>query len=122
MPVTSFASARLRALRARSAGTLVLDKFKAFVSAHERDHHLDQPRDDRGRWTDGGNPEAGALAPLVELVARSRKRAVFEDDCEAQYARDTFHCTMVGLASCHKQAAARYSACLKGDPIPPLNY
>ena len=42
--------------------------------------------------------------------------------CEEQYAKDTFHCNMVGLRACHSQAAQRYSACLNQQPIPPLNY
>jgi hypothetical protein len=35
---------------------------------------------------------------------------------------NTFHCKMIGLASCCRQAAVKYAACLRGDPIPPLNY
>jgi hypothetical protein len=40
--------------------------------------------------------------------------------CEAQYDRDSARCRMTGLRACWAQAAARYSACLHGDPIPPL--
>lgn len=43
-------------------------------------------------------------------------------ECLSQYRRDTFHCNMVGLRSCHAQASLRYANCLSGLPIPPLNY
>jgi len=54
-------------------------------------------------------------------MAAARRRR-FEKDCWEQYDRDTFHCTMVGLPACHRQAAERFAACLNGKPIPPLNY
>lgn len=38
------------------------------------------------------------------------------------YMKDTFHCNMVGLASCHQQAMFRYSDCLAGKSIRPLSY
>jgi hypothetical protein len=114
-------STKLPMLKSRLAGMRVLAKFDAFVRAFEQRYDPDhpQPRDSRGRWTDSTGVRN---LPVIELAARSRRRSGFEDDCEAQYARDTFHCTMVGLQSCHRQAAIRYAACLKGDPVPPLNY
>jgi hypothetical protein len=45
---------KLRDLRCRLAGRLVQEKFEAFLRAFERCYDPNQPRDDRGRWTDGG--------------------------------------------------------------------
>jgi hypothetical protein len=89
-----------------------------------------QPRDDHGRWTDGGDSQAGNAddienaitdqRPLINVARRIS--TALEARCLDQYARDTFHCTMVGLRACHAQAALRYSNCLRELPIPPLNY
>ena len=65
-------------------------------------------RPDGGQWTDTGTQSAA----INELERR----------CDEQYARDTFHCTMVGLRSCHAQAMARYGDCLQGRTIRPLSY
>jgi capsid protein len=43
-------------------------------------------------------------------------------ECEEQYERDLSICRLVGLKACYAQAAQRYSACLSGRPIPPLNF
>jgi hypothetical protein len=56
------------------------------------------------------------------MEAARRGRRLTDDECWEQYERDLFHCRMVGLKSCYAQAAERYSACLAGRPIPPLNY
>lgn len=89
-----------------------------------------QPRDDHGRWTDGGDSQAGNAddienaitdqRPLINVARRISP--ALEARCLDQYARDTFHCTMVGLRACHAQAALRYSNCLRELPMPPLNY
>ena len=82
-----------------------------------RKYSPDKPRvpagvPEGGQWTDGSN--SGTLTGAIEKLS--------PDECEVLYAKDTFHCTMVGLASCHRQAAARYAACLAGHAIPPLSY
>ncbi|MEO8685766.1 MAG: hypothetical protein ABI414_13105, partial [Devosia sp.] len=56
-----------------------------------------QPRVPRGNSNGGEWVEAG--------VRRGVRGVMSEVDCERQYAKDTFHCNMVGLAGCH--AAAR---------------
>jgi hypothetical protein len=43
-------------------------------------------------------------------------------ECKAMHDRDLFHCRMVGLRPCYAQAYLRYSNCLEGRQIPPLNY
>lgn len=100
----------------------------------ERKYRPDQPRvpagnPDGGQWTTeerlAGNEEQSfnGESSLVELSAvRRRSRRALEAYCLAQYARDTFHCTMVGSRACHEQAALRYANCLTNKPIPPLNY
>jgi hypothetical protein len=67
-----------------------------------------EPRDELGKWTDGGT-----------LVASNASR---EAECEAQYARDTFICNTLKLRSCWQRAAERYAACLRGSSIPVLRF
>ena len=73
----------------------------------------------------------GELAPLAqaqfqfesgsEPVPAARKRVDLAE-CKAMHDRDLFHCRMVGLPACYAQANLRYSNCLQGKQIPPLNY
>jgi hypothetical protein len=74
----------------------------------------DQPRvpagvPEGGQWTEDGTIRLALNRDL-------------ETECWEQYERDRFHCSMVGLASCYRQAAERYAACLREKPLPPLNY
>ena len=86
--------------------------------ARKGGYNEEQPRDELGRWTDDGS-----LATDLSAVRVSRaKRAALEAYCLAQYAKDTYHCTKARSRACHEQAALRYSNCLTGRPIPPLNY
>ena len=80
-----------------------------------RKYRPDQPRDERGRWVE----EGGGVA---DLSAARRRNSVREARCLAQYALDTIVCTRARSRACHEQAALRYSNCLVGRPIPPLNY
>jgi hypothetical protein len=100
-------------------------KFRKFMRAVKAAFDPNQPRDEDGRWTDSGSTSpsssaGGARKTPLEIIAARRQFTLAE--CEAQYKRDTFFCTMVGLPSCHRQAAQRYAACLGGTQIPPLNY
>lgn len=96
----------------------------------------DQPRvsagtPEGGQWVGVG--AGGEARPLQDSrqnkVPRSPQYAATrrisparEAECLVLFQRDTFHCTIVGLASCHRQAAERYGACLSGKPLPPLSY
>ena len=71
-----------------------------------------------GQWT---SHEGSEEAAEIVTVAR-RVSPALEADCLMQYRRDVFQCRMVGLPACYGQAALRYSSCLAGRPIPPLNY
>ena len=57
----------------------------------------------------------------VRTAAR-RVSPALEAFCERQYDKDIFQCKMVGLPACYAQAALRYANCLRGLPVPPLNY
>jgi hypothetical protein len=70
----------------------------------------DQPRDELGRWTNGG-------ADSFETAARGN-----EAECDAQYKRDTLICNMIRTPLCWEQAMERYQACLSGRLIPPLRF
>jgi hypothetical protein len=90
----------------------------------QRKYSADQPRveagePDGGQWTsdDGGSgPREGE--GWRSAMASKRSEAF----CERQFKDDIFHCKMVGLRACYAQAMERYSACLSGRQIPPLNY
>ena len=71
---------------------------------------------DAGRWTDAD----GTVTSSREHVAMAKR--LTEEQCWALYDEDTFHRKMVGLRSCHEQAAFRYSDCLAGFTIRPLSY
>jgi hypothetical protein len=75
---------------------------------------------DGGQWTIAGG-EALNQEPTVRIAAR-RISPAREAECEEQYSRDIFQCRMVGLPECYAQAALRYSNCLQGLQLPPLNY
>jgi hypothetical protein len=69
-------------------------------------------------------PDSRDRSPVGERsqsqrIAISRK---LEQQCEAQYDRDMFHCRMVGLRACYAHAMLRRELCRKGLPVPPLNY
>lgn len=78
-----------------------------------------------GRWAGGSDGSTGPKPTGAERrvsMAVRRISPADEAECDRQFASDKFHCKMVGLSSCHRQAMARYAACLRGDPLPPLNY
>ena len=79
-----------------------------------------QPRTEDGRYTFGKKPTAEQQTQIQ--VAARRVSPALEAFCERQYDKDVFQCKMVGLPACYAQAALRYANCLKGLPIPPLNY
>jgi hypothetical protein len=49
-------------------------------------------------------------------------KKVDQAECDDMHRRDLFQCKMVGSPSCHAQAYLRYTNCLNGRQIPPLNY
>jgi hypothetical protein len=74
---------------------------------------------DGGQWTTGGVGGNGEAATSFGL---RRISSDLEEECWTQYQRDLFHCRMVGVRACYEQAMLRYSNCLVGRQIPPLNY
>jgi hypothetical protein len=107
----------LKALAAELQWLLALRRFG-------RKYRPDQARDDRGQWVDegGGTDSRSGQSNATDLSAARRKNSVREARCLAQYAVDTIVCTRARSRACHEQAALRYSNCLVGRPIPPLNY
>ena len=78
----------------------------------------DQPRDEIGRWTDGANA-TGSTASSDPINAFAAMRGN-EEECEAQYERDSLTCRLVQSMSCWRQAMARRAACVAGAPLPPF--
>jgi hypothetical protein len=101
-------------LRAADAVIAAVSKIATSLKAN---FDPSQPRDEQGRWT-----ETGATSGDESFEIAVRKIPAYEAACTAQYAKDTFHCTMVGSRACHTQAALRYGNCLARKPVPPLNY
>lgn len=91
-----------------------------------------QPRDERGRWTDGA--AANDLSDAINLgsvasgatdfssVGRERS----ESDCWLRYQVDMLRCQAEvrapARAVCRSQAMERYAACRSGRPIPLLSF
>jgi hypothetical protein len=91
-------------------------------SGYTRKYDPNQPRDERGRWVDAdGNQDDLADNPL-ESFAAARRRGNSLAYCTAQYAADALICKIAKSRACWEQAALRWSNCLAGRPIPPLNY
>jgi hypothetical protein len=66
--------------------------------------------------------EEGAADASDAPTSRRRIALSIEERCEAQYERDLDECRLAGSPACYEQAMLRYSNCLRGLPIPPLNY
>ena len=65
----------------------------------------------------------GSAAGAIATETRRRRIALtIEEKCEAQYEKDLEECGLVGSPACYAQAMLRYANCLRGLPIPPLNY
>lgn len=114
-----------KSLRNGDAANSRLASLDVGGSSGEDHFNEEQPRvpkghPDGGQWTRGGF--AGRVMGSRSIVAASRKRPGLEAECEDQYRRDIFHCNMVGSPACYSQAMLRYSNCLAGRQIPPLNY
>jgi len=89
----------------------------------ERKYSPDQPRDDRGRWTDDSGSsnshssiaDAGQFTRIAARISPGRQA-----ECDEQYRHDTFTCNIMRTASCWRQMGFRYGQCLIGGYIPPI--
>jgi hypothetical protein len=114
--------ARITAWKRELVDIKVELKFLRFVrAAIKAGFDPDQPRDDRGMWTDSGS-DGGAVGQDGSVMLAGRISPAREAECEELRIRDEFHCRMVGLRACWGQAMLRYGNCLAGLPIPRLNY
>lgn len=90
----------------------------------ERKYSPEQPRvpagsRESGQWTsDGGSSNSGQGA----RVAARRISPAREAECELQRRKDEFICKAFKSEACYGQAMLRYANCLRGLPIPPLNF
>jgi hypothetical protein len=85
----------------------------------------DQPRvsagnPDGGQWTSGSGSDASHTGDSTVILAARRPQ--MEAACDAQYERDKIICNLVRTPLCWAQAMERYSACLSGRQLPPLNF
>ena len=103
--------------RALTAASLAL----ADLTIHRVEALLRKYRPDQRR-VPAGVREGGQFADENGTIRIAIGRRLTKTECWDQYDRDTFHCTMVGLRSCHEQAGQRYAACLAGTQMPPLSY
>lgn len=114
-------------LKCEFANVAAERKFRRFMRAIRVKFDPNQPRDEAGRWTDGGGGIAGDGSVIGEaanlLLAAGRQSAAF---CWNQMQIDMLLCGSLQPASrraiCRAQANQRYGACLAGTPIPPLSY
>lgn len=85
------------------------------------------PNDGRGLGSGRNDPRVLSDAmpdsydkPGARVAARiSQARA---EECEIQRRKDEFICKAFKSEPCYGQAMLRYSNCLQGRPIPPLNF
>ena len=93
-----------------------------------RKYDPDQPRDDHGRWVDTERDEnhtSDETGDLPVSFAAARRRGRSMAFCMSQYAVDGLMCNSVERSrqrACWAQAAERLGNCLRGRPIPPLNF
>jgi len=90
---------------------------------YERKYSPDQPRVPAGdpaggQWTSGDGPETGG----AQMQIAARISPAREAECEIMRRKDEFICKAFKSESCYGQAMLRYSNCLQGRPIPPLNF
>ena len=116
----------LRRMGSAIHATNVEGKLRQLVRAVGLKFDPNQPRvaagnPDGGQWTETGSGRITNEESL-RLSGTRRISSALEDLCWNQYQRDVFQCRMVGLRACYEQAALRYSNCLVGRLIPPLNY
>jgi hypothetical protein len=119
-------SAKLLRLRSAVRASEVETRLKRLARAVEIHFDPNQPRvpegnPDGGQWTDTGTGRTEGREPGRSGGMR-RISTDLEAECESQLQRDLFHCRMVGVPACYEQAMLRYSNCLVGRQIPPLNY
>ena len=91
----------------------------------ERKYRSDQARvpagsREGGQWTDEGG---GGASNRGGIGNSSRYRlSQLRLQCESLYNNDVAICRRVRSGACYAQAMLRFSNCLVGRPIPPLNY
>ena len=96
-------------------------KLRKFIRSIKAGFDPDQPRDDDGRWAaEGSSGQEGTQDSSLKLAGRISPAR--EAECEELRMHDEIQCRFVGLRACWAQAAPRYANCLRGSPIPPLNY
>jgi hypothetical protein len=75
---------------------------------------------DGGQWTDAnGDQSNGSSNPQIVVAARNK---ALETECDAQYDRDIDLCNIVRTPLCYQRAMARYNACMREEPLPPLRF
>lgn len=96
--------------------------YARFFGEEKAGFNPDQPRDDHGQWTTAGGGQGGDGYRADISAARRRHLGVSEAECDSQYKRDIIICKLVKTPLCYARAMDRYVACMKGAPIPPLNF
>jgi hypothetical protein len=110
----------LRVLSERALARFDL-AYARYFGEEKAGFNPDQPRDDHGQWTNAGGGQGGD-GDRVGISAVRRRSGVSEAECDSQYKRDIIICKLVKTPLCYARAMDRYVACMKGAPIPPLNF
>ena len=132
MRAFQFALAGTRSELGRLRHQVALAKLRLLHRRYLRKYNPDQPRvpagsSEGGQWTNGdGGSDLNAAQSTGESFSAARRRGRSEAYCWAQLTIDNLLCNSVTPASrraiCRGQAMERYAACLRGRPLPPLNY
>lgn len=107
-------------------------RFSRLLHALRVKFDPDQPRDERGRWTDDAAANSSSGATDFNSVASdatefgSIGRGLSEAECSLRYNVDMLRCQAEvrapARAVCRSQAMERYAACRAGRQIPPLSF
>ncbi|MBS0249345.1 MAG: hypothetical protein JSR61_22265 [Proteobacteria bacterium] len=121
------------------------------LALYEQKYRPDQPRvpagsREGGQWSaegGGSTPRSAANKPPTASPGITDRRVVSDaqptyykpgakiaarisqsrqEECEIMHRQDLFICQAVQMATCYGQANLRYSNCLQGRQIPPLNF
>ncbi|MBS0536895.1 MAG: hypothetical protein JSR72_22790 [Proteobacteria bacterium] len=98
-------------------------EISTVFDVYERKYREDQPRvpsgsREGGQWTGEGG--SATEKPGPRIAARISKAR--QQECEFMHRQDLFICQAVQMRTCYGQAYLRYSNCLEGRQIPPLNF
>jgi hypothetical protein len=93
--------------------------------ARKGPHTTDRPKvseaaNDQSKRESRSTTGSATVEKETQIAARISPE--LQEECELQKRKDDFICKAFKSAACYGQAMLRYANCLRGLPIPPLNF